>query len=651
MKMNKNYYYLRCRKLLQLVFIAGFSFSAYADGANDYATYRLSSDPHVTNVISDASLSSVENHGIDHAWKIVHDVVKRNRFNELANIKSLRQSLKNDRIIVYDEGMPLVKHRAFSTQRNKITFGEDITHDGTYSVDDKVSVSSHTTEIASLLMSNHKKNQLLKGAVLGAKIDFETYNNALEKMSKTAHELGENDSVISNHSYGRPRGWYDVCRAKDGNYYHVYSKKEEIPLGLYDAESKQFDQFAFNHPNWVQVVASGNFNSLRLNHQARATDYQNNNVQPWEGETENNEVKLPLSVYHGHGGCDNIHVHENLQAHEPGTHPVNGIRANEQSNLLRYKTVSGGQASGHNVVTVGNAILPNLLKGLSPDDDEVIHSSYESANGPSANGIMKPDVVASLENTRTATTEKSCFGKKTCNVGSSGNIDSIRMVAGSSYATAVVTGGLYVMNILKKTLASDSLNTIEAKMILALTSRNKSDRPTYRAGWGLVNFAEGSCVITNAFCPDCDCNSNLCECGKDRYSLGKFQIDHLVPANNHVLKIADSSSRGDRVTVVIGTMIDPEYEQYIDAEIIVSSKDGTLSNHSIYPWMLSPENPSEKASRSKNTLKYPQSVLKITIDRIPPSSEILLKIARLDNSRNTDLQYSLLLDGLSYDND
>ncbi len=117
------------------------------------------------------------------------------------------------------------------------------------SVMDGASVSWHATHVAGTIMASGIVSTA-KGMAYAASLKSYDWNSDVAEMAIEA----SNGLLVSNHSYGYIRGW-------DGGTWHgdpTVSTQEDYKFGFYDSNTQDWDEVAYNAPNYLIVKSSGN---------------------------------------------------------------------------------------------------------------------------------------------------------------------------------------------------------------------------------------------------------------------------------------------------------------------------------------------------------------------------------------------------------
>lgn len=235
-----------------------------------------------------------------------------------------------------------------------------------------------------------------------------------------------NGLQVSNHSYGFASGW-----EQSGSWYWFgdisVSATEDFGFGFYDDSAREYDEVAYNAPNYLICVSAGN---------------DRNDGGPAPGG----------SHYHWNGGW----VLSN------DTHGADGQSGG-------YDTVSW-TGNAKNILTVG--AVNDIAAGYSVPAD-VVQAPFSSW-GPTDDGRIKPDIVAngasltSCNNTAD-NTYASLSGTSMSSPSAAGSVNLI------AQEYEIVTG------------ISPLSSTVKAIVINAADEAGLNDGPDFQNGWGLLN--------------------------------------------------------------------------------------------------------------------------------------------------------------------
>ncbi len=304
---------------------------------------------------------------------------------------------------------------------------------------DAAPVSNHATRVAGTLIASGV-NAAARGMSGAAALRGHDFNNDEAEMA--AEQLLADPIRVSNHSYGFLSGWRnnffgDGLWAWFGDV--TVSLTEDPVFGLYDESCADWDQIAFDAPDYMPVKASGN---------------DRNDSGPAPGTLH----------WHFDGTLDDF-------VQDTDTHPADG-------GVLGYDTIIGGSSSAKNVLTIGAV---HDIPGGWTDPSDVVQSAF-SGWGPTDDGRVKPDLVAngvSLFTTNgSSPTAYTTFG-------------------GTSASTPNAAGSLGLLNQQAEDLLEAGLraSTIKALVVNTANEAGPAPGPDYMNGWGLLDTAGAAAVI------------------------------------------------------------------------------------------------------------------------------------------------------------
>ncbi len=240
---------------------------------------------------------------------------------------------------------------------------------------------------------------------------------------------------VSNHSYGFASGWETV----GPNWYWFgdmgVSSTEEYGFGFYDDSARDFDTIAYNAPNYLICMSSGN---------------DRNDAGPGPGG----------SHYHWNGGW----VLSN------DTHGSDGQKGG-------YDTISW-TGNAKNILTVG--AVNDISTGYSVPSD-VVQTSFSSW-GPCDDGRIKPDIVANGA------------GLTSSNNASDASYASL---SGTSMSSPNAAGSANLIAQAYETQIGSIPRsaTVKALIINGADEAGFNDGPDYQNGWGLLNTKRSLDVV------------------------------------------------------------------------------------------------------------------------------------------------------------
>jgi PKD repeat protein len=302
-------------------------------------------------------------------------------------------------------------------------------------VDAPSSYSDHATHVAGTMAAGGVVANA-KGMSWQAPIKCYDWNSDESEMSSAAAA----GMLVSNHSYSQISGWQYNSSLARWEFWGdpSVSTIEDYKYGFYDYISSNWDQIALTYPNYLPFVAAGNDRGEPGT--IPSTFYIRNTSGSW---VLGNSSNPPLAVG-------------------------------------PYDCISGGPANAKNVLTVG--AVNKITTGWTKSSD-VVMSSF-SGWGPTDDGRIKPDVVAngvavysSISTSNTAYTS----------------------LNGTSMATPNASGSalLIQQHYFNLKAAFMRASTLKGLIIHTADEAGANVGPDYTYGWGLMNTAKATTVITD----------------------------------------------------------------------------------------------------------------------------------------------------------
>jgi hypothetical protein len=282
-------------------------------------------------------------------------------------------------------------------------------------------LSSHSTHVAGTLIAEGQI-AAAHGMATEASLDAYDWDNDIAEMGLA---YTNDDLLLSNHSYGRIRGWDYYS----GNYYWygdiTVSTVEDYQFGFYGPLAKTWDSLARLCPQYLIVKSAGN---------DRDDDWNGGHYVfsggSWVWSTAARDPD---------GGADHYDCIEN-------------------------------RAVAKNIITVG--AVEEILGGYTQPSDVVM--TYFSSWGPTDDGRIKPDLVADGDLLYSSISTGDSYYDN---------------YGGTSMSSPVVTGSLallqeYYHDLLGSYMYADQL---KALVINTADEAGPADGPDYQFGWGLLN--------------------------------------------------------------------------------------------------------------------------------------------------------------------
>jgi hypothetical protein len=286
-------------------------------------------------------------------------------------------------------------------------------------VDGASILSDHATHVAGTLIASGAE-LAAKGMAYQATLLAYDWNNDSSEMAIAA----SNGMEISNHSYGYVTGWDG---SKDWYGDTSISQNEAYKFGFYSDAAQDWDNIAFNAPNYLIIKAAGN---------------------------DRSDNAPPLNTEHTHNGSGSFFDTHNNDGFDNGG----------------FDTI-GDHGVAKNILTVG--AVDDVPSYSSAND---VDMSPFSGWGPTDDGRIKPDIVGNGINLYSP-------------IGSS-NTDYSGTYSGTSMASPNVTGTLALLQQYYQSTHSASIMrsaTLKALVLHTADEAGIHTGPDYQFGWGLLN--------------------------------------------------------------------------------------------------------------------------------------------------------------------
>jgi PKD repeat protein len=334
---------------------------------------------------------------------------------------SLNGSGLTNRLGIWDGGAVRTSHQEF--------LGRAIQIDGASSLSD------HATHVAGTMVAGGVQASA-KGMAFQATIKCYDWSNDNTEMS-TAAAAG---MLVSNHSYGNICGWDYHETSKEWRWYGdlSISATEDVKFGLYDSESRLWDQIVYNNPFFLPFKAAGNDRGNAPSGSSTKT-YFNINTGNWTSFTG--------AVPPADGQYDCIPTYANAK----------------------------------NIITIGAV---NKINNGWTSAGSVAMSSF-SGWGPTDDGRIKPDVCAAGVNLYSSYSEFD---------------NSYSTISGTSMATPSASGSALLIQQHYNNLKAKFLraSTLKGLIIQTADEAGVAIGPDYSFGWGLMNTAKAVQAITDS---------------------------------------------------------------------------------------------------------------------------------------------------------
>jgi len=315
---------------------------------------------------------------------------------------------------------------------------------------DATNLSNHATHVAGTMISSGVDADAL-GMSYQANLDAYTSGGDSGEMA-TAAAAG---MMISNHSYGARSGWRGL-----GGWWGdtAIDQDEDWKFGFYDARAQQWDQVAYDAPNYLIFKSAGN---------------------------DRNDFAPPAGTEHVHAdGLDYTDTHDD----DGGPNGYDCIPM---------------YGNAKNIVTVGAV---NDIPGGYTGPGDVVQSTF-SGWGPADDGRIKPDIVAN--------------GVDLYSTGANDD-DHYYFSPGTSMSCPSVSGSANLLRGQFQTLngAPPRSATLKALIINTADEAGPADGPDYMNGWGLMNTLRAADFIAaEPFADSGIVEDDLADGGSDSYTL------------------------------------------------------------------------------------------------------------------------------------
>ncbi|MGB0929428.1 MAG: PKD domain-containing protein [Chitinophagales bacterium] len=309
-------------------------------------------------------------------------------------------------------------------------------------MDGATNLSNHATHVAGTIAATGV-NPNAKGMANQVQIDAYYWNNDQAEMTLAA----TNGLLVSNHSYGFLTGWF-----YNGNWYWFgdpnISQTEDYRFGFYSTQAKDWDEIAYNAPNYLIVKAAGN---------------DRTDTGPSSGQSHfywNGSAWVSSTAYRERDG------------------------GNDGFDCISHAGIS------KNVLTVG--AVGDIPTGYNQANQ--VNMSVFSAWGMTDDGRIKPDIVAN------GVGLTSCLASGDNHYGT---------YSGTSMASPNVSGSLILLQEHHQNLYSSPMKaaTLKGLVIHTADEAGTTEGPDYRFGWGLMNSQKAAELISQHSSP----NANITE--------------------------------------------------------------------------------------------------------------------------------------------
>ena len=301
---------------------------------------------------------------------------------------------------------------------------------------DVTGFNNHATHVAGTMIGAGVFSRA-RGMSFAGSLRSYDFNN--DEVEMAAEQLFADPIKVSNHSYSFISGWiYDFFG--DGRWVWfgdvAVSSNEDWIFGFYDQSSRDWDQIAYDSPNYLMVKSVGN---------------------------DRNDL----------GSGKHWHLDNGTFVLSSDTHPPDGGESG-------YDTIAGGSASAKNILTIG--AVEDILGGYGSPGD-IVMSSF-SGWGPTDDGRIKPDLVANGINLLS-----SVASSDTAYANASGTSMSSPNTSGSL--------GLLYQHAIDLYGADLRASTIKALVLHTADEAGLRPGPDYVYGWGLLNVESAAQLMTD----------------------------------------------------------------------------------------------------------------------------------------------------------
>jgi hypothetical protein len=457
-------------------------------------------------------------------------------------------------------------------------------------------VNAHATFVAGIMIAAGV-DSAAKGFAPQARLVESYYDYDLSEMAQMA---ATNNVRESNHSYFIPAGWSGPWDFSGTSYWlwvgdPSISTNQSWLFGFYDGNAQTNDQIVYTAQHYLPVFCAGNPNGEGFH----GPDDQGTLGTPHK-ETTNNDVNI-----------DDIN---NLTyTLTSAIRPLND--ANGGYNTLTTYAVS------KNTMVVG--AVSNNTSGYSGTNTTGI--AYLSAMGPTADGRIKPDVVAAGVN------------EYSCGTNSTGYISGWD---GTSFAAPAVTGSLGLITELYNELYGTNnpplASTLRGIMIHTADQLGANPGPSYMYGWGLIDPVAAA---------------NLVQSNYASQSLAFIKEVLLTNGDRIVFPVTLTNGKAFRATI---TWTDPPGKPVLpalnptnhmltnDLDLRVISPGGTTN----FPYVLNPASPASPATQTNNDVDNVEQVYMPNPDTGIYTVQITHKGTLVDDHGKTNYQnVSIMLSG------
>lgn len=464
------------------------------------------------------------------------------------------------------DGAPLANH---------VEFGGRITQKD---VPQGSSGNDHATHVAGTMIASGI-NPIAKGMSFGA-VNLLAYDHASD-LSEMTTEAADG-ILLSNHSYGLVAGWNFNSSENRWEFWGRPDEQEDYRFGYYSQDAQRIDSIAYNAPNYLIISSAGN-------------DRDNNGP----------EVGKPFFRLNASGNMVSA-----------------GNRSADISSNDGFDIISGYGVAKNNL-TVG--AVYGIPTGYKKSTDVTI--SNFSSWGPTDDGRIKPDLVASGVNiTSTSTNGSNSYSTK----------------SGTSMASPNITGSLFLLQEYYTKLRPGNFmrsSTLKGLAIHTAEEAGIDPGPDYSFGWGLLNVQKAANVLTNAVASN---NAPLSSDLLFENSINQGEIFTKQVVASGKMPLSATISWTDPVGKVNNndaTNLNDETKKLVhDLDIRI-----TRNLQEYKPWTLNPASPTAPAKKGDNIT---DNIERVEIDSTIPGETYTITVSHKGTLERGSQAYALIISGV-----
>ncbi|NGP89665.1 S8 family serine peptidase [Fodinibius halophilus] len=452
------------------------------------------------------NLGAAETSSIDEIWS--------------GGAAGLSLSGSSETLGVWDGGGVLASHQEF---------GSRVTQK-----DSPGGISNHATHVGGTMVAAGVDNNA-KGMSFQADLDAYDWSNDESEMATAA----ANGLRVSNHSYGSITGWiYDYKGNGDWYWFGNTSidATEDYSFGFYNSAAAQWDDIAYNAPNYLIVKSAGN----------------DRNDGPSNQPTEH-------YIWDSSSGSNGAWVTSNATRDPDGG--SDGFDSISSKSLAK------------NVLTVG--AVDGIPGGYSQPSD--VQMSSFSGWGPTDDGRIKPDIVAK------GVSVYSSVGSGT---------DQYSSYNGTSMSSPVVSGtvGLLQEHYRNQFGGTAPLSSTMKALLVHTADEAGNPGPDYKFGWGLLNAEKAAELITKDKANGGGVNIKEFSLADSKTVEYKVESDGQEPL---IATLAWTDPSGSPVSA----QLDPTTSMLVnDLDVKITDENGNTYE----PYVMDPANPNTAATKGNN---------------------------------------------------